>query len=346
MNQKWSKEEDNYLITNYPNNKKELIQSVINRSWMSIQTRASRLGINRINIDINGKSNNIWNKKEIDYLESNYQKLEKDILKASLNRSWSSIQNKAFILKLKRDVANADSTNLINGSNEAYYWLGFIMADGHFNNNKQIQINLAIKDLDHLVKFAKFVDYKYELTKPNINIDYTLINEWLIDMFNIKHNKTYNPCVLNKINGDALFSLIIGFIDGDGSINKKGYLALTSHKAWLNNINFMLTEITNNGKYHCAINNSGLVVGIITRITTMKNIKLKAINLGLPILRRKWDRVRLDKLSKKEQNIKNLNDCVGLFEKGLSVKDIIEITKLSRAQIYKQKALWEKINML
>ena len=224
-------------------------------------------------------------------------------------------------------------------TNEAYYWLGFIMADGHFNTNNQIQINLAEKDLNHLKKFADFVEYKNNLTKPNINIGFGDIRNYLNEKFNISNDKTHYPCNLDKLSGDSFFSFIIGFIDGDGTINTKGYLTLVSHKNWINNICLMTKEISYGNHYSCKVDNSGLSKGIITNIETMKKIKEKIVKLGLPVLERKWSRVEETKLSKKELGIKNKTECLELFNKGLSVKEVIEITKLSRSQVYKQKEL-------
>ena len=151
----------------------------------------------------------------------------------------------AFLLGLKRDIPNANIINLMNESNEAYYWLGFIMADGHFNKNKQLQINLAKKDLNHLKKFARFIEFKGELKKPKISVGYTKINDWLIKNFNVTNNKTYNPCDLNNLTGDNLFSVCIGFIDGDGCISHNGVLRIKCHKSWLSNINKIASFLTN-----------------------------------------------------------------------------------------------------
>lgn len=337
MGKKWFKSDDDYLINNYANVKKEEIIKVLDRTWISIQSRASRLNLKKINVTIRGVECEIWSKKDIEYLKINYGKLDKDSLISILDRSWSSIQNKAFLLKIKRDDLKANVVKLIDGTNEAYYWLGFIMADGHFSESNQIQINLGKKDLEHLKKFANFVEYKSELIKPNISIGFSSIRDKLNDIFKISNNKTHNPCDLNKLSGDSFFSFIIGFIDGDGSISKKGYLSLVSHKNWFNNITLMVKEISNGEYYSCKIKKDGLCIGSISNIDTMKNIKNKIKELNLPILNRKWDRVEITKLSKKDRTFKNMIECQLLFNKGLSVKEIIEITKLSKSQVYKQR---------
>lgn len=344
MRKKWLKTEDIYLIEEYAKSKKSEIIKHLNRSWPSIQTRASKLGLKRMETEIVGKVAKLWDDESVSYLIKNYEKTEKSVIEKELNRTWSSIQNKAFLLKLKREIANANASNLINGSYEAFYWLGFIMADGHFNSNKQLQINLAKKDLNHLKKFASFVEYTNELTKPSINIDYTNINDWLVSTFKISNIKTYNACDLTKLEHNELFCFCIGFIDGDGCISINGNLTIKCHKSWLENLNIIISSLTNGDYNESIINAEGLAFIQLSKIEHLKRIKQKALDLSLPILERKWMRVKNSKLSKKERGIKNMNECRELFNKGISVKEIIKITGLSKTQIYKQKQIYEKEN--
>jgi len=51
----------------------------------------------------------------------------------------------------------ADLSPLLNETLEAYYWMGFIMADGHLSKQNRLTVTLAIKDSDHLLKLKEFV---------------------------------------------------------------------------------------------------------------------------------------------------------------------------------------------
>lgn len=216
------------------------------------------------------------------------------------------------------------------------------MADGHFNDKiKQIQINLSEKDLPHLIKLSEYVEYKKKIILPRISINYTDINDWLVDTFNITSNKTYNPCLLSNLYNDDLFSFIIGFIDGDGTIDNKGYLRIKCHKSWLGNLNFMVNHLTNNDFKKGIINNEGLSFISITKIEIMKNIKEKILKLNLPVLNRKWDRVRLNKLSKQEITNNNTTKCYQLFDKKKTINEVIDLTKLSKSQVYLQKRRYD-----
>ena len=56
---------------------------------------------------------------------------------------------------------NERSSNLsilLDDSFESFYWMGFILADGCFFENR-LQITLAIKDKEHLQSFANYVKF-------------------------------------------------------------------------------------------------------------------------------------------------------------------------------------------
>ena len=55
-------------------------------------------------------------------------------------------------------------------TNEKAYWLGFIVADGYLNDNKNmLRIKLGDKDKRHLEKFIKFLDGDDSMLKKEIN---------------------------------------------------------------------------------------------------------------------------------------------------------------------------------
>ncbi len=335
MRREWLKNENEYLQHEYAMGKKEDIINTLNRSWSSILSRANKLGLKKINVNIKGSDVKIWTKTEDEYLKINYSSLEKEKMEYFLNRTWSSIQQRAFQLKLQRKEKHGNSSKLLDKSNEAYYWLGFIMADGHFNKNNQIQINLSIKDLEHLKKFATFVEYKGKLIKPSISIGFGKIRDELNNLFKISNDKTHSPCILDNLSGDSFFSFIIGFIDGDGCINTKGYLTIKCHKNWLDNLNKMISELSNNNFNQGRINSEGLAIIQLTKLKLMKEIKIKIIELELPILNRKWDRVDLNKEIKIDKSKRMKDECYKLFEANILPKDIIKTTNLNRGFVYR-----------
>lgn len=285
--------------------------------------------------------NKMWSKKEVEFLKNYYEKSEKNFLLNHLKRSWSSIVNKAFLLNLNRK--NCDIEKLMDESLDSYYWLGFIMADGHFSKTNQIQINLNIEDLDHLKKFSHFINYNKELKKPNIRVCFTPIKEWLVNKLNIKNNKTYYPCSLDNMNGDKLFSFVIGFIDGDGFINKKGYISIKCHSSWLNNLDVMVKFITGKPQSNVKINSENLALVTITQYDIIKNIKNKIIELNLPVLKRKWDRVNDKNMSKQLKREKLDEICFENFNNNMMPKELVKLVDISSSFIYYSYKRWETI---
>jgi hypothetical protein len=281
-----------------------------------------------------------WSETEINFLIKNYEYGDKHWISSLLNRDWKLISHKAFKLKLNRKVSNLIKSNcdrLIDGSNESYYWLGFIMADGSFNSSNQIRINLSVKDLEHLRTFCKYIGYDVNLKKPSVKVNYKSIKVWLEETFKISYRKTYEPCDLSKMKNDSLFSFIIGFIDGDGHISKRGCLCIKCHSTWLNNLIYMINELSYGVYNKGIINSEGLSYISLTSKEILFDIKLKIIKLGLPVLNRKWDRVTQSK--RKEYRI--LSDEIFIcFENGLLPKEVIIKYGKSSSFVYSLYQKW------
>jgi len=184
--------------------------------------------------------------------------------------------------------------NLLNESLESYYWLGFLMADGHFEpRSYNISISIHNKDKSHLIKLQNFLEVESirDFTKQNqVNIAFggKIVVSKILKKYAIKSNKTINPPNLHSIIGDNLKAFNIGFIDGDGCITyqtgrKDSRITIRVHANWLENLKYMF----NRGK----IGNDGyakLCIGKYSEIIDYKNF---IILNNLPHLNRKWDKV-------------------------------------------------------
>ncbi len=208
------------------------------RTWTSIRLKA-----NKINL-VHG-----WTEKEVNFLISNYMYLSKIELEKHLNKTWSGIRSKAMELGLKRSQCKNKIRNLLNESCEAYYWMGFLMADGYFRfESYQIHLNLSNKDFNHIKKYINFIEFDHGsiVDRNNDGIlskhvgcgdKYSFLN--IVDKFGIKKSKTYNGFNVDKIlnlKDDFFLSFLIGFIDGDGnlSVKKNGCkeIRIRCHKNW------------------------------------------------------------------------------------------------------------------
>lgn len=249
-----------------------------------------------------------WSEAEDGLLKEMYFKGNIDNMLYVFQRSWDAIKLHAAKLKLNRWAGfyrKSDLSILLEETPETIYWIGFLLADGHFSKKSRLQLTLAIKDEEHVKSFAKYINadninYGGKIYK-NVSLyvqDIEIIPQ-LVNRYNISSNKTENPPNLSTYNlsKDKFISLFVGFIDGDGSIQKRvyngGFLGrIKCHSSWLSNIQFMRNKLCewleNDTTQKPEINKQGYTEWCITA-GMLRTIKQEAERLQLPILKRKWD---------------------------------------------------------
>lgn len=253
-----------------------------------------------------------WTDEEDLLLINNYTIGTKDELIQLLSgRTYDAIKLRAAKLGVKKEIGICQRNNnveiLLNGSLQSYYWIGFILADGHIENNKRLAIYLSIKDKDHLDKFARYINTKtFPISNNKIGLTAQHISAIpiLCDIFDIKSNKTENPPDFSSyiISDNQLLALIIGFIDGDGSITnvhkrEDFMLRIKVHSSWIDNLEFIENFIYN--KYNLSkkvdklskINNQGYAQLNITNNKIIKLLKNFISEKQLYCLSRKWDKI-------------------------------------------------------
>jgi len=291
------------------------------------------------------------------YIEKNYFNANVKDLVSELDKSWNAIKLKAANLKLKRSAEFKRSSNLAiltNGSNESLYWLGFLLADGYFDLNKnRIIVRLSDIDYDHIKKFSLYIQSN--------NISHDVINKTcsvtaqdnvnfnkITQLLKLTHTqKTITPNDFNELNfnNDQLLSLIIGFIDGDGTIlnqtNRNDcHLRLHVHKNWFNNIlyveNFIYSYFgTLKDKQLTKIGNDGYTRLVITNNRILKELKRKTKEFNLPVLNRKWDKINENLLSKPELIKIYKSEISELYINNTPINEIIGLNKYTKALVYK-----------
>ena len=191
--------------------------------------------------------------------------------------------------------------NLLNKSLEAYYWIGFILADGSFYKNT-FEFSLKESDLLQIIRLCKFLNIDNKIISFRKNTkSYRLsfhnkdsINN-IMTTFKIHYNKTYNPCNFNafeNLSNLELTALLIGIIDGDGSIDKSGkYISITAHKNWRNFYQNLINKLNLNFHINEKIND------VLTISAGNKLVREYFYNYlqshNLPILERKWNRLKI-----------------------------------------------------
>ncbi len=121
------------------------------------------------------------------------------------DRTFSSLRNKLFLLKIKSQATSRhhtydesfwDEYTLLN-----CYWGGFIMADGSvsYKSEKSTELSIGINDVDLLYRFQNDIKTTYPITPQKDRDAFSRIkcqvnSNWRINLaekFNIIPRKTY-----------------------------------------------------------------------------------------------------------------------------------------------------------
>lgn len=273
----------------------------------------------------------IWTEAEVEYLKINYSSTHYQELSNHLNKSSIAISTKAGRLGIKKDMMiykHHGTRILLDESLQSLYWMGFILADGNLFYNR-LTIKLSIKDVAHLQKFVDYIKapnsikiYKAlcnftgrETTKAYFCTSNIEIITELAAKFDINSNKTYHPPIIEnyKLSAEQFNSLLLGFIDGDGSINPTGaklktgekryYVNIGVHASWRDNIIFLKrtlydhydmykTGYDGDVSSHVYDKRGGLRISI-GKFKVLQELKRFALINNLPILERKWNKIIL-----------------------------------------------------
>ena len=227
---------------------------------------------------------------------------------------------------------------LLEGSLESYYWIGFILADGHIHNKRRLVVNLSVKDEQHLKNLAFFLNIpKLTYSKKGsgevckIAVMDTYFLNILSEKFDINSNKTKMPpnlSVFDSLSEKELLAIFTGFIDGDGHIKKRKNLSsfsmtIKNHKNWFDFLNYFNNKILKD-KGKNKINSQGYSNLTVTDTTVLKNLKEKVMELNLPIMLRKWDNINLEFMSKYQLATIRKDKIVNYLKQGLKNKEIAE----------------------
>lgn len=218
----------------------------------------------------------------------------------SNKRAIAECARKRGLKKIIDPSRNGTLQPLFEETNLAYYWLGFIMADGWISKEGQLVIALSNKDKNHLQKIA-------DLLKTSIN-DYPSSNKkgiqsrlsiqdkkhgiLLRNKLNIRDKKTYEIPNIDFISNKFLLPFFIGFIDGDGSLVNNS-IKIECWKNWeqafINFGDFLQKEYKI--KYKISFNKNKYVK-ISFGIKESRLIKQEVLKLNVPFMERKWDLIK------------------------------------------------------
>lgn len=224
---------------------------------------------------------------------------------------------------------------LLENTPEKFYWLGFLVADGHFSNTGRLQVTLALEDYAHLQKLATWLgDFKVKIWGGTCSLavmDVSTVKE-LQRLYKIQSNKTENPPDLSILTEEQLFCFKVGFIDGDGSIQKQTgrndcKITIKCHKNWLK---FFKDNFS--PKSH--VNAAGYAYCGFANIQYLQELKKRSQQLQLPVLERKWDLIDTTTVSKTVKALELKNKISDLLKIGKKCKEISEILGQNYTTVY------------
>jgi hypothetical protein len=246
-----------------------------------------------------------------------------DIAKA-VNRTPHSIQERIGRLKklgklpnerIDRGNKKSNARVLLEESNLKYYWLGFLLADGHFSKDGHIRLSMSSVDAAHAERYQKFINldkiktinYKtgYSTNHPTLLMVTTnkVVCTALTQRHSISNQKTYNPPDVLSFPNEFKLPLYLGFLDGDGSIYQttvttksgekytKTVLTLEVRKEWCEFVSDLIVTIGFTVKPQFTKHNT--VRFNATNKQKLTLLKRRGMDLGIPLMTRKWDKIQL-----------------------------------------------------
>lgn len=250
----------------------------------------------------------LWTEEEKTRLIKNWELLHtdnKELLKKFPNRTLNAIRGKASEMGLNKTLKSSLAFLLDRTNIESYYWMGFLLADGTFNHKGKIVIvDIHEKDKDHLIKLSKHLNTQIKTYKKDsciiarVNCGDVKYFQALVSYWDINSNKTKNPPKTLPQMSDTEFSAwLIGFIDGDGSIDKSGCSgAITVDASWMSILDIIKDKykLTNlKLRKQTTQFSKNYPARLRLSVSVLKELKTIAIKEKLPCMSRKWDRVIL-----------------------------------------------------
>lgn len=187
------------------------------------------------------------NKSDFEELHKQYlngksiRKLSKEnnIQEFSISRKFRELGLKIKTLSEARAVYKLNHDAFIDVTPNSAYWIGFLMADGCINYRKDsntvaINLQLAIKDYEHLVKFKSFMEAENPISRSWQNTNFGSfeccrfsfcshrVANNLAD-YGVKPRKTFDAKISLLENNRDFWR---GMVDGDGSLVRSTHISL------------------------------------------------------------------------------------------------------------------------
>jgi hypothetical protein len=241
----------------------------------------------------------------------------------------------------------AQACRLMRQTPVAYYWLGFLLADGSISATGQVHFRLAKKDGIHIHKFAKFIHYTGSfgaIDYPGVAFQSAKATPYFHSLGIVQNKTTHARSELPDVRDDLKLAMLAGFVDGDGCIRCQTHrtdvvLDIKCHGNWLA---FLIACQQFIGQRYAIslpmpkLNKQGYSRWIITNNQVLRRWYRDLRRLRLPLLRRKWEKIDCRRKSRYEIAQRDLTRARKLREREFSNKAIV---KTMRITSYKLEAM-------
>jgi hypothetical protein len=241
----------------------------------------------------------------------------------------------------------ADLSPLLVDTPLAFYWAGFLAADASFNPGYRLVLTLSAKDEEHLARFRRLIRHRGEIQydkdgQPLVACQDRYYGRQLMEKFGLVPNKTEHPPDLKWLSGDLFTAFLIGFIDGDGCINRQtgrldSAIRIKLHVSWLDTLSVLSHKLHEAAGVHPIVEPHPTAEGYallnVTNRPVLRWLQTQANSLGLPVLRRKWDRIDARKESRQECGRKNRDVVLALNLAGKTNAAIVATTGIGSGSV-------------
>jgi len=250
---------------------------------------------------------------------------------------------------MKDSRVRGNLEKLLKNTYRAYYWIGFLMADGSINyKTYRLKIGLSMRDKIHLLRFADYINCPNVRKGNNNSIELSIQDKYnipkIIKKFGFVSRKSFNACNLfwlDNVDKNFFISFLIGFIDGDGCINyqtnrKDCAIRIKIHSSWFNNLQLLSNKICKPlnlmpNKVH--INNKGYSLLGFNNSIILNFLRRKTKELRLPVLNRKWDKIDISFKSRIVRSIERKEKIKDLLKQDINQTSIAKLLGMSKSGV-------------
>ncbi len=249
-----------------------------------------------------------WTPDKIARFRAEYPLGDKQALAKELGCTYEALKSASgrWGVKSLKDIRHYRLKPLYDDSHLAYYWMGFIMADGQIDRKGELRVGLSAKDRDHLAKLAALL--AANMQEGISQSDYgpchfvrlsckdAYYGPLLLAKYGLSDlPKTYNPPTLSISRDGYFLAFLLGMIDGDGTFsrNQKGhcdFIRLEMHASWTPVLEQMAARLRQIGIVNVTtgVTAKGYAHLRIYKHQNLRALKLFSLHHELPRLGRKW----------------------------------------------------------